>query len=46
MTAWVECRPDHHRPSPVLGEDHAAEELRRRGWRQAANPSQHREGTG
>jgi hypothetical protein len=38
MTAWVECRPDHRRPGPVLGEDHAAEELRRRGWSQPTNP--------
>jgi hypothetical protein len=46
MTAWVECRPDHHRPGLVLGQDHAAEELRRRSPSQPANPSQHREGSG
>jgi hypothetical protein len=45
MAAWVECRPDHHRPGPVLGQDHAAEELRRRGWSQPG-PGQHREGSG
>jgi hypothetical protein len=46
MTAWVECRPDHHRPGLVLGEGDDAEELRRRGWSQPADPDQHSGGSG